>query len=512
MITVAPQNESYRYFGNANPDLTGIKYNSQVPAYQTAITPNKNIAGVTQSWNAPNLAGPIAPNGAYADKNEQPVYNNGVWISSSTGQPYTGNFNGKAYSAGHQTGVQVPFTDQYINPNDAASRYQAVDVPKNKPVADATDNLIKSFNTSTTDFSKLLDDSRSALGAAKTGFTQDQNVFASVPNQVATGLSDALKTTTANANNSVSRYADVVNAGNTAQNNILKQANDTLPMYDAAANNIGAAQARALQQQVSRYKLGSGTPMSLGSGEENLLIQGTRGNMLPLEMGKIQQRYNILNGLALPIAQQQEGAGIGAVMNAQGQNQQNFVNASGVVNHIADVQMAVSGMAINDALKYMQTLGVPIQMQQQILSGDINNLGGLNSLYSGSRYQGLQDKLGVNVSQPVSYSFNAPQNTQPSRYATPTLNVPAAQPPQAFAPAPSRYNQAVNGTAVPIGGGYYRDAQGNIWDGNGNLIQSGTAAPSASRYSNPNTLGSADTEAGVGPANNLTSAQLAEIL
>jgi hypothetical protein len=58
-------------------------------------------------------------------------------------------------------------------------------------------------------------------------------------------------------------------------------------------------------------------------------------------------------------------------------------------------------------------MGIPDTMIQQVLGGNqslqqgnISQLGGLNSLYGGTQYQGLQDTMGANLSQPTATMFS----------------------------------------------------------------------------------------------------------
>lgn len=326
-------------------------------------------------------------------------------------------------------------------------------------------------------------------------------------------------------NNLDAKYSGILGNTNATENGIVQQAQDLLPSYDTAANNIGDYQTKVLQGNVSRYKLGTGTPMSLGGGEENLLANGVAAIRLPLEQQKINQRYNLLQNLNLPIAQQQQAAALGQVqnfemplasdvanrntatqlglnaaqnnilqnmqlpleqqqsanqanlltnteiplaqditnrnygtqsgLNAAQQNllqgialplagqqgaaqvnqltgftaplaQQDYTNAATTAQTIQNLKLQIAGKSIAEATQLLQAMAVPIQIQQQLLagnqslqSGDIGNLAGLNSLYSGSRYQGLQDTFGANLSTPTVSTFSPggfPSGGSPSRY------------------------------------------------------------------------------------------------
>jgi len=321
-------------------------------------------------------------------------------------------------------------------------------------------------------------------------------------------------------------YSGIVGNANTTQNNIVQQGQDLLPAYDTAANNIGDAQTKALIQQLSRYKLAGGTPTGLGGGEEQLLTNGIANIRLPLEQAKINQRYNLLQNLNLPVAQQEEAAGIGQLQNfsmplasdvanrnyntqaglnqaqqnllqnialplagqqgaAQVQQltgftaplaQQDYTNAATTAQTIQNLKLQIAGKSIAEAVQYLQAMAVPAQIQQQILagnqslqSGDISNLSGLNSLYSGSRYQGLQDLLGANLTQPTASTFSPgpfPSSGANPRYSIPAPGnstatagaLPASAPGAAPAAQPPVLPQgAWASTLQPAGGNLYKD-------------------------------------------------------
>lgn len=61
----------------------------------------------------------------------------------------------------------------------------------------------------------------------------------------------------------------------------------------------------------------------------------------------------------------------------------------------------VKQMAPQQAMAYLQTMGLPAQLAQQIMSGQISNLGAIGSLLPFGRYEGLEYKPGMDVEQPL---------------------------------------------------------------------------------------------------------------
>lgn len=478
----------------------------------------------------------IKPNATQTVSPQQPIYNpqtnsyglptmgtptwNGTAFVNEQGQPFTGTYGGQTYTNG-QSQQQVA---------NSQSRYQGISIAKNPTVSAAATQIGANLKPTTgvTDFSDLLNAARTATGAATNDFSSDQNAYnvqplsdtlnslnagyAATGNALNNQYTNTLANTAANQNNIVNQatallpqqyqalqginnqfantasgldanYSNVLGNTNATENNILQQEQNLLPSYDQAANNIGDAQTAALQQDVSRYKLGTGTPASLGGGEEQLLTNGVANIRLPLAEQEINQRYNLLENQNLPVAQQQQAAALGQIQNfelpvaqqEQSQNygtqaglnqaqqnilqnialplatqqgqaqvqqltnftapqaQQDYTNAATTAQTIQNLKIQTAGMGIADATRYLQSMAVPAQIQQQILAanqslqgGDISNLGGLNSVLGGSNYQGLQDLLGANLSTPTVSTFSPGRyptgTTSGSRYSLPTAS------------------------------------------------------------------------------------------
>jgi hypothetical protein len=348
----------------------------------------------------------------------RPTYGpNGVIIDSSTGQPFTGVYNNTHVKNGVQLQLN-PVTGQFDTPeniaqsnaqiaNDPSKRYAPISIPKNPDISDATSKLIDNFKTtadqSLKDFSDYLTNFKSDTAAAREAGKASTDVGPTISNlqnyrtQYNGGLDDA-----------TNRYRSALDAGQASENNIVNQAQGDLGLYDKAAQDVADRQQQAVMQQLSRYKLSTGTPTSLGSDEIKMLAQGVQDVQLPTQFAKAQQRYNVLGQYALPVARDIIGQNTnfaGSFLPAVAGSR--FSANTGIENNIQNLKTQVANMSFDDATRYMQSLGIPWALQSQILSGDISNLGGLNALESGSRYQGLQDKLGVNVTQPQGYSFSA---------------------------------------------------------------------------------------------------------
>lgn len=380
---------------------------------------------------------------------DYPIYSpdgSGKLVSKNTGLPFTGTnpFNGKAYANGAEVapgpGKQfIPGTTTAIDPNNVAQRYQAVSVEKNPGVSSAADALAAEFkktaDTGLEDFSSYLKNFKDQIGVANQQGQAATNIgpYSSALTGAQGRYSNTLDTAVTNAGQT---NADL--AAKEAQ--IQAQARGDLGLYDTAANNAENLALGALQKRVSRYKLAGSTPTSLGSDELAMLQSGARDITVPIELQKAEKRAALTTGLDLPIAQGDAAR--------QAQFWQSFVpgvagsqyqSNADVLGQIQKLKMTVSGLSYQNALQYMQSIGVPPQIQQQILSGQIGELGGLNSVYAGSKYQGLQDVLGTNITQPIGYSPTFGGLPAP-RYTVPNAPVTVSASPGAGAPVGGGYN------------------------------------------------------------------------
>lgn len=382
----------------------------------TTQSPRYGNTGLITGYDTIDPLTGSAPNSRYTTASDRPMYGpNGTIIDSASGQPYTGTYNGAHVKNGVQLQLN-PSTGQYdtadniaqsnaAKVNDPASRYQSVNIDKNPDIESATSDLVKQFKTTADgalkDFSDYLGNFQSDVSSAR-----NAGKVATDPTQTIASLTTANQNFQGNLNDANNRYQTALQTGQDTENNIVSQAQNNLGQFDTAAQNVADHEQQALQAQLSRYKLSSGTPTSMGSDEQKILAQGVQNIQLPTQLAKIQQSYNVLGQYALPVARDVTGQNVqyaGSFLpNIAGSS---FGANTSTANNIQNVKMQVANMSFDDATKYMQSLGIPWAVQSQILQGNVSALGGLNNLESGSRYQGLQDTLGVNVTQPQGYSF-----------------------------------------------------------------------------------------------------------
>lgn len=412
--------------------------------------------------------------------------NQGLVVSKSTGQPYSGydDATQKHYQNGREVtpppGQQfIPGTTTPIDPNDPNQRYRAVDVAKNPGVSSATDALLENFK-------KTADASLQDFGQYKSQFQKaTQDAFDKT--KAAADITGYTRDVTGQQG----RYSAALDtaAGNAGQANAdaaareqaaLGELRSTLPMYDKAAQNAADYQLGQLNGQVSRYKLLKGGGLGLGSDELAMQAAGARAIQIPTELAKIQARQNIAQNVELPIVQQDANRSAQfyqQFMPGVAANQYN--SATAVSNAVQQLKVQTAGMSYQNAMQYMQSIGVPEQIQQQILGQQLNNLGAINSLESGSRYQGLQDILGANISQPVGYN--------PSIGGLPVTN---------YSSGGSRYDSNVAGPVTSTGTNGYDPGFGQRLDAVKRINASRYQPVNPASYNSPNATGPYDTPNG----------------
>lgn len=410
---LGPGQTVFDLMGRPGQQLYNARYSSLTGPGDYATERNKWYSEstpqtVAASQNAAEYArmNPSNPTGLYP----APVYNpqTGTFDNPQTGRPYYEQAYSPQASGGQQGGATVPYSGgQTINPNDPYQRYRAVSIEKNPQVSAAAQAMADSLTQTATQGLQNFD-------AYKKNFTdainraQGLSAAATDIGPLAARLRGLQSGYSSDLDAASQRYNQILANTKAAEEAVVQQGYDYLPMYDAAAQSAANEQMAALQRNIGRYKSASGTPMGLGSSEQQMLLGGARQILVPMEQAKIQQRYNILNQLAMPsvldIANRQTAkVGTFDPMVAAAQ----FQSGTATEQTIHQLAGIASQMAYQDAIRYMQSLGVPELVQQQIMSGNIQNAAALNAVFAGSRYQGLQDILGANITPSQNYSFRS---------------------------------------------------------------------------------------------------------
>lgn len=345
--------------------------------------PRYDSRGLVIGYDQPNFSGP-----------DYPVWNSGTGQLESiqTGKKWTKAIPG-----------QPPPQPDPSDPN----RYGAVSVVKNPVQADANNAIMSQFKTLAAQTDKgwqdYFNEAKAAQAVSKQAFLNDQKAIDVAPTAAAlrSNLTDFAGTSRRIGTEYAARDADY----ETAQRALVDRANAVLPQYDAAADAIAARQLAAAGAQVSRYKAGSGTPRSLGSSELALQNRAAADILLPLEREKIARRMGLITDFESPLEREYANRDVARYTQFDYPNER-YLSERGAdtEKQIKQLELAVSGMSRSQAEQYIRSLGLPMEIAQQVLSRHIANLAGIAGLDEAAYYRGLQDKVGANLSQPVYYS------------------------------------------------------------------------------------------------------------
>jgi hypothetical protein len=365
---------------NAAPVVVGDD-----PGKTRSFLPSLNFAGSSSRGSTPQNF----------QRQDYPAIQAGTGrlISGVTGLPWTGPAPG--------TGTTPP-----VNPNDP-NRYQALEVIKSPEVAGGANVLMDSFKqgaeTTAKGWTDFFNEAKAAQAANKTAFNREQESFNIAP--LANELRANNEAFATQSRDIGSRYSGVDAEYEAAQRKLAEQAYYVLPQYDAAAQAIANRQFAVNAGRVSRYKAGSGTPTSLGSSELAMLNRAAADVYLPLEREKIARRMGLITDLSMPL--EREFAGRDTVRLGDEYQREQYLSErnADTEKQIKQLEIAVAGMSRAQAESYVRSLGLPMQIQQEILARHISNLGGIAQLEDQSRYRGLQDTQGINLTPTVAYSM-----------------------------------------------------------------------------------------------------------
>lgn len=496
-------------YGNRN---TGLLNAGQYPGSSGywATDPSSGPHGQQHNGLYPGDLGrleaglPSSPQAQRTAAMSDPIWDsiNAIYINPITKQPFTGKMkNGMYVQNGRSMGYQDPasFGAANINPNDPNARYKAVEIPKAPDISSATKDLVQQFKDTAEQSLKGFDDHLKEF----TSGVADANKASKSAIQSVAGTAQTLADQQANYAKSLSSSSadyKTLNSGTAAKEAAsVQEAKDLLPQYDSAGQAIADRQLQEVAKNLSRYKVGTGTPMSAGSDESRILAQAASDVMLPLKQAQINQRYNIISGLELPTTQDVANRETNRIAQFDPMVAGQIYNSgAATTQQIQALKEHVAGMSFDNAERTLKDMGIPSQVINTILAGNISNLSGLAGLEDQSTYRGLQDRLGANLTQPVYYDQGNPPYPATSRYGNPqnttaTGNTPAlaTNGPIQFGPGNAQQPRQPNAVDIaykqqtgyfPWEDSYFNpDAYNNLYNqlfGSSNVASSSPAAQS----------------------------------
>ena len=483
------------------PNYSGISQAGGI--YSTPSGPSAGFDMVDPQYNSILNAGWVSPS---SDPNTYYDFASGTYKKRPTAATAIGlpagpsgpggsvMPSGTQVTTGTQTGVQVPYSNKVINPNDPSQRYSGISVPK-LPDEIAQEGALQKEITAGTDALKPFSAHLSEAAASLPGiFNKAQASFD--PSQTINTLNSRQTAFDTSTNQAMSDYRGL-NAQTAAnEKDILAQEQAQIPVYDQNAQDAARQQLGMLQGQVSRYKMGSGTPTSMGSAEQEIMGAGAAKILVPMETAKIAAQFGVYRdsmASALDIAnREQTRIGQFNPMIAQQQLQTGQLTA----NTIQQLRTIAQQMDQQSATQFLTALGMAPEMQQRLLAGQLAAQGAMAQFQTGNRYLGLQDVLGATPTQPQFYGTNIGRYPNQGRY-TPAMG-PQGQPQGSQSGSGGASGNALmpgensNTYYDPTTGIYYDRSTGNPIDyqsagaGAGNAPNQGTGTGGVTRLQMPN--------------------------
>jgi hypothetical protein len=363
----------------------------------------------------------------------------GQWVSSATGQPWHGSYqnpNGTTqfYSNGSQVqdigqvGIQKPQIGvQQINKNPAISSQVAGAVDQN---AQNTGMFQKSFSQYLQEAQNIGSQAPGQLAQAEAAINPAPTIsrlnadVGGATSSLNTTLNNYVNSQNQNQGNIASANQNYENTQNTNLATLGKNLTTENQNYATAAQNVAAqAYANALKQ-TNLYQLQSGTPASGSGALSNRYIADYNAVNLPLQADLANRSIattNQLYGLGSNLQNQYLGnlqtqyAGVGSlnqdVANRFTSGNQYLTGLDQqTAQYVQGLQQQVASMSPQLAMSYLQSMGVPMQMAQQIISGNTANLSQLTGLDQQANW--------YNAITP--YQNNAPT------FSSPRVNMPTA--------------------------------------------------------------------------------------
>lgn len=395
-------------YGDWTPEDYAI-YNSQTKRYESSKTGN--------AWT-----GAIRGTNAFA--------NNGAWTDKDPG--------------GAENNPQLP-------------QFTTIKTEKQPGIATATGGLLDSFKknaTSTgTAFESFLSEARDVNAGAKAQLAKDKAAFDT------SKLEGELPKINQNYRAAQTNLTGQMKASN---EDYAKQTADTIArLSDENAKYESAARAAAdkaignATARVNLYQLTSGTPTSGSGNLTNRYARAVTDIEVPLQRELSARRYGQIADIERPYARELYGQDQALLARESALTQDFAVRDENTARYLSDLKMRVAGMARNQAQDYLRGLGLPFEMAQRILAGDISNLGGLQALDERANYYSVatpyQDSRLPMVSSPA---YSAPSRgymgggvgTPDASYIPPAVR---EAPSAAVAGAPSAADERTNYGYVP---------------------------------------------------------------
>lgn len=346
--------------------------------------------------------------------------------SSESSTPQTGFANTGSATAG-AAGSKDPNT-----------QFNLLHQTKSPAIADAASGLMTNIKTATDQeaksFTDYLNEAKQQAAQNKQQVQQDTATFNTAPTDLdarLTALEKQLATQLGGTNQQIQdankQYAD-------QQGQIISQLGTEDQNYADAVNNIAAQAVSSATAQNKLYQAASGTPTSDSGDMRNRAISAYLAAYLPAAKNIADMRIGQLTNFVSPIYGQERGNTVAQLQGFQApmytQLAQMGMSDAQIVTQL---KSALAGRSLQESAQYLQQLGVPFALQQQILGGDLSNLGALSNIDLANTFYGLSSPYEAPSYFQPAYGSAIPPYPRARPYTPPTVPSPVTTGPTPLA-------------------------------------------------------------------------------
>lgn len=328
--------------------------------------------------------------------------------SAKTGQPWHGPvvggfaINGK-FSTTPGPGMTDPNAPKPVT-------FDVTKTVKQPEIATATGNLLQSqqqqASQTGTSFNDFLKQAREINAQSRDQLTKDQAAFDT------SKISAALPANDAAYKAAQDKITGDIAARNKTFADTTQSTLDRLTAenkaYESAAQAVADRAVANANKRNSLFQIAGGTPTSGSGAFSNRAIKAYADINTPLQRELSDRRYSQIANIERPYQNQLYGNDLALFGRESGLASDYAGRNENTAKFLQNLQMQVAGMSRAQAQNYLTNLGMPLEIGQKIIAGDISNLAGIQRLDELANYYTVQtpfdaSRLPQVQSFPISY-------------------------------------------------------------------------------------------------------------
>jgi hypothetical protein len=418
--------------------LTG--YQGQQQKIPLSLSPQYSPGGLLTGYSPSQVTGSPAV---------APEYSNSLTTPTSTA---SGNVVGGSSQSTQPGGLLTKQTPGQQAAGQLLNNTAVVAEPKNPAITAATSNLLGDSQNvadqATKTFDDYLNEAKTATAGIQTQVATDTANLNALPGQTAARL-NAINQNYANTTGNISnQYANLNQANVQTVGNDIADLSTINNNYATAAQNVADRAVQYAGGQIGKYQGGSGTPTSNSSDLENRYQQAYTDINLPVQQQIYQNQLGQLQNYITPLQEQLYGQNVNQAVNYNTTAANQIASMqTGSAEQIAALQQMVAGRSVSEAQQYLQSLGIPIQVAQQVLNGPTSNLATLTGVDSSNTNYGIASAYQPAVTSLPNNSNQPQRQPQLGGYGNGAPNVQTGAQPMGANGQPAT---AVDGNGQPI--------------------------------------------------------------